>query len=217
MVGTRVVFYANEDQAMPKILPTFAAIAIIGVCIAFNTVRYPIVWEMTGPNAQPPLSENHMLAADDARTAKTISPATMAQNPAQPASAPPVTEVAAEKIIPTQVQSEPPPERPALTQAVPISLPSAELAATDAKKADEKPEPMEKVENISVPPGENFVPPPARLVPVSGDRSAVISQGANSGEVRRLPPVEVDVALPADRYAAEYPPTAFPIYPSTGK
>ena len=39
---------------MPKILPALVAVAVIAFSIGFNTVRYPIVWEMVGPSAHLP-------------------------------------------------------------------------------------------------------------------------------------------------------------------
>ena len=55
MVSTQVVAnIITGNNAMPKILPAFVALAVIAFSIGFNTVRYPIVWEMVGPSAHLP-------------------------------------------------------------------------------------------------------------------------------------------------------------------
>jgi hypothetical protein len=192
---------------MPRILPTFAAIAIVGVCIAFNTMRYPIVWEMVGPNAQLSLSENNAPAAEVATSAKAASSSPTAPKPPKKQAKKHTPKTDSPSIA---IESE----KPAVPKAIPISLPKEALAADDAKRDAEK---TEKAENNIVPAGdENLVEPPRRLVPVAAD---AISAGAlgTSDEIRRLPPVEAEFALPADRYAAEYPSAAIPIYPSTGQ
>ena len=191
---------------MPRILPTFAAIAIVGVCIALNTMRYPIVWEMVGPGAQSSLSEKNLAAEEVSPSAKAASSSTAAQNPPQSPTAAPTTD-------PQSIARES--EKPALPQAIPISLPKEEPAANDAKPYAEK---TEKAVNTGASAGdENLVEPPRRLVPVAKDAMSAELPGARSDEIRRLPPVEAEVASPADRYAAEYPNGAIPIYPSTGK
>jgi hypothetical protein len=202
---------------MPKILPTFAAIAIIGVCIAYNTIRYPVVWEMTGPNV-PQATTEYQPLPEVARPEQTASTTPPTQN-VEPSPAPtPATEVTFAKSDAPPAASDLPPQSTLLTQAVPISLPATDVAAGDTKPANEKVEVAEKTqqpEAAKPSPDDDFVRPPARLVPVSGDRFSVTTSG-NPGEVRRLPPVELETA-PAAPYASEYSSTAIPIYPSTGK
>ena len=215
---------------MPRILPTFAAIAVIGVCIAFNTARYPIIWEMVGPNAELPLSEKCAPAIEVASSAKAASSSTAAQNPPQTPDASPAVGIAGEKKTPAPIQTDPQPEtpggqavsqsvakendKPGLLKVVPISLTREELAANDAKRDAEK---AEKAESNGAPAAEdNLVEPPKRLVPVANDAFAA-AQGTFLGEIRRLPPVEYEIAYPAGRYADEYPNSAIPIYPSTGR
>ncbi len=191
---------------MPRILPTFAAIAIVGVCIAYNTMRYPIVWEMVGPGAQMSLSEKNAPAAETASPVKAATSSSAAQMDS-PSPNPPA-------------KSNPPPlasdtEKNALPKAIPISLPQEELAAEAVGQTTEK---AKKAETGHAPAeDENLVEPPRRLVPVAGDAFSAGMPGSHSDEICRLPPVEAAVAYPAERYAAEYPPGAIPIYPSTGK
>jgi hypothetical protein len=191
---------------MPRILPTFAAIAIVGVCIAFNTMRYPIVWEMVGPNVQVSSSEKNAPAAEASSSAKAASSSFAAQNN------PPTPNLPADSEPPSLVKES---EKPAFPQAIPISLPIEEHAAGNAKQAGEK---VDKPENHNAPAAdENLVEPPRRLVPVARDAISAEAPGTRQDEIRRLPPVEAEVAFPADRYASEYPRGAIPIYPSTGK
>jgi hypothetical protein len=190
---------------MPRILPTFAAIAVIGVCIAFNTARYPIVWEMVGPNAQLSLSEKNAPAADVASSAQAESLASTTQNtPQTPNSTP--------KADPPSLAKKS--KKHAVSKMIPISLPKEELVAADAKRDADK---AEKAESNGTPAVEdNLVEPPKRLVPVANDALAA-TQGTFVGEIRRLPPVEAEAAYPAGVYAGEYPYSAMPIYPSTGR
>jgi hypothetical protein len=202
----RGISFHPRGKAMPRILPTFAAIAIVGVCIAFNTMRYPIVWEMVGPNAQASLSEKNAPAAEASSSAKAASSSSAAQN------APPASNLPADPDPPSLAKDS---TTPACPKAIPISLPKEEHAAGDAKQASEK---VEKPENHIAPAAdEKLVEPPRRLVPVARDAFSAGASGAQPDEIRRLPPVEAEVAFPADRYASEYPRGAIPIYPSTGK
>ena len=63
------------------------------------------------------------------------------------------------------------------------------------------------------------LPPVADLVPVPNNiynlGNAQWAQG--NSIVQRLPPVYESAPLPSGRYAAEYPQSPIPIYPSTGK
>ncbi|MCC6126428.1 MAG: hypothetical protein IT426_15830 [Pirellulales bacterium] len=190
---------------MPRILPTFAAIAIVGACIAFNTMQYPIVWEMVGPGGQAARSEKNAPAAEVVSSAKAASSVSADRNPLPPNASP--------EFDPSSTAKES--EKPAVPQAIPISMPKEEPATADAPGDAEQ---AAKAEHEKAPAeDENLVEPPRRLVPVAAD---AISAGALSiglDEIRRLPPVEAQPASPADRYAAEYPPAAIPIYPSTGK
>jgi hypothetical protein len=222
---------------MPRILPTFAAVIIVGVCIAFNTMRYPVVWEMVGPGASASLSEKNAPPADAASSAKAASSSTADQNSSPPSnalaetsggeqknSAPSQTDSPAEKSSkksskktakkpsrkadsPIAKESEKP------SQAIPISLPKEELAAGEAKRDAGK---TEKAENNVAPADENLVEPPRRLVPVASDALSAGALGTGAEEIRRLPPVEI-VAYPDNRYVAESFNSAIPIYPSTGK
>jgi hypothetical protein len=191
---------------MPRILPTFAAIAIVGVCIAFNTMRYPIVWEMAGPGGQAARSEKSAPAAEVASSAKAASSAPADQNPLPPPNDSPKDD------SPSAIAES---EKPAAPQAIPISLPKEEPTTAGEMPDAER---SEKADREKAPPeDENLVEPPRRLVPVAADP---ISAGALSNgldEIRRLPPVAAESASPAGRVTAEYPPAAIPIYPSTAK
>ena len=94
MVGTREMFLILGNT-MPKILPTFAAIAVIGICIAVNTARYPIVWEMVDPNGQLSFSAQSDPAAN----------AVEMDSPVKTESS---TSVAADSLPPSEIKGEKP-------------------------------------------------------------------------------------------------------------
>jgi hypothetical protein len=191
---------------MPRILPTFAAVIIVGVCIAFNTMRYPIVWQMVGPNAQVSLSEKEASAAEVSSPIKTASSSTAAEKSPEPPSAP-------LKMDSPSITEER--EKPASPAAVPIALAPEEFAAAEVKRDVAK---TGKTETDKAPPAEeSLVEPPRRLAPVASDPFSAGAPMPRAEEIGRLPPVEADVAFPAERYTAEYPQAGIPLYPSTGK
>jgi hypothetical protein len=196
----------HRKKAMPRILPTFAAVIIVGVCIAINTMRYPIVWQMVGPTAQVSLSEKVAPAAEVPAPAKAVASSTAAEKPPETPSVPPKTD------SPWTGEER---EKPALPAAVPIALAPEEVASVDVKRNVEK---AAKPETDKVPPSEeNLVEPPRRLVPVASDPFSAGAPLPRAEEIGRLPPVEAEVAFPAERYTAEYTQAGVPIYPSTGK
>ena len=42
---------------MPRIAAAVTVVIVMGMCIGFNTVRYPAVWKMVAGAQQPPRSE----------------------------------------------------------------------------------------------------------------------------------------------------------------
>jgi hypothetical protein len=204
---------------MPRILPTFAAIAIVGVCIAFNTMRYPIVWKMVGPNSQASLSDKNAPVAEVASSAKVESSASSAPNPSPTPEAKPADKIADEIKTSATISADPPRENPVekadVPKAIPISLPKDELATGDPLQGVDK---SEKVENSNpTASSENLINSPGRLVPVAKDAISAGVLVTRMDEVRRLPPLETQVAYPANRNADEFSQSAIPIYPSTGK
>jgi hypothetical protein len=186
---------------MPRILPTIAAVIVVGVCIAINTMRYPIVWQMVGPNASPSAMENSALSADSARPAGAASPAVAPGEPREP-------------LISRDPVAGKENDKASLGPAVPIALRQEETAPaeTNEKVAATESAGAEK----SADGEEELVVPSRPLVPVTSDPipGTPLQRGA---DICRLPPVEMEIAFPAERYTADYPPATVPIYPSTGK
>ena len=214
MVGTRDMF-SIQGKAMPKILPTFAAIAVIGICIAVNTARYPIVWEMVGPNGQLSFSEKSDPTANNAAmdsSVKTESSTSAAANSPQP------PETKREK--PVELAETPSTKedmKSPLPKAVPVALPAEEPPANDMKKDAESAKKSESPESNVTPTEEvKLVEPPRPLVPVvKGSLIADLSGALH--EVRRLPPLDAEMAVPNGGYAVENLSSSIPIYPSTGE
>jgi hypothetical protein len=187
---------------MPRILPTIAAVIVVGICIAVNTMRYPIVWQMVGPNARTAVPENIALSADTARPASAESPTLAGGESVKPL---------AGLDPPTNKESD----KASLGPAVPIALRQEEAAPVETNEKDPA---AEKAETDNSSDAEKDLIEPSRpLVPVASDPIFVGAALPQGEEIRRLPPVEMEVAFPADRYTAEYPPATVPIYPSTGK
>jgi hypothetical protein len=208
---------------MPRIFPTFAAMVIIGVCIAFNTARYPIVWEMTGPDAKISSAEKSSSPAEDAPSAKTDS--LMKAD----SSAKAVSSVAAAPLaspspdISSKAEDAIENKKPSLPKAEPIPLPKEEIAGTEEKQPAETEEKhiAEKVDQNKtrdlLEETENSAESLRPLVPVANSRLEAGQPEDSPNNIRRLPPIEAVVAYPAERYAAEYPGEVIPIYPSTGQ
>jgi len=186
---------------MPRSAATIFGLALAAISIGFNTVRYPLVWEMIGP----------------ARAGeKVLSSAPSAL--AEPASHPP-----------TPPPRAAPPPRPALPprKAEPIAVKPAPVVAQKsvAKKpqpaapgpesgqaaADKKPAASPKVAAAEPKPQK-------RLVPVTQvSRSNAPADTATVGTViRRLPPVEPVDPNATNGNAAPTPDGSIPVYPTTG-
>ncbi len=170
---------------MPKILPALGVVAIIAFSIGFNTLRFPIVWEMVGPSAHLPEDTNIAERAAGSESA----PASQSAQPAEPiASAP------RENTVLTSSADVP----GGLLVSTENTLPGTQAFQAQAGLAESARQ-------------------TAKLVPVPSN--LFIGNGTPPPEqyrVERLPPVYQSVAIPAGRYAAEYPQSPIPIYPSTG-
>lgn len=195
---------------MPRILPTFAAVIIVGVCIAFNTMRYPIVWDMVGLGGTTAHGEKEAPAAEAALVAGTASSEKPAPSSVAVQDAPKSSEVPPKADPPEPAKVE---EKPAAPKAVPISLPKEEFAAVDLKQDAEKKEKAENNQQAE----EKLVEPPRRLVPVASDPISAGAPDIPQDEIVRLPPLEMEDPLPAARLAVDSPNSPIPIYPSTGK
>jgi hypothetical protein len=206
---------------MPKILPALGTVLIIAASIGFNTMRYPIVWEMTGPSTEP--AENSEAA--EAESAASSTPAALAVESA--ATSPSHAE---DKARPPE-----PPETPVAKTGgdLPVEKPAtAAIAANETKSSVEaQANPLESAQIVKAEPARREeTPPMTKLVPITiglisgnaGQTAAArpgedAARPADDAGVRRLPPVEPSQPLPAGRYAAEYRAAPLVIYPSTGR
>jgi hypothetical protein len=178
---------------MLKILPALGTVAIIAFSIGYNTARYPSVWEMVGPSAHLPEESSSTDASTVTQSEKAVNPATSAPG----ANPHPILSVDNSLQRDTGIE----------IRATENSVPEGIMGE------DGSPEPNLV---IAGPPG---TPPPAtRLVPVPDNIFMSDSERAAEQypDVQRLPPVYQASPIPAGHYAAEYPQSPIPIYPSTG-
>jgi len=112
---------------------------------------------------------------------------------------------ASQPTIPAEPIASVPSDNPALTPPA-ESHPPAAIFSEQAFLVKAEPAAAE-----SSPPMTNLVPVPNNLFIGNGRQPA-----GQYPPVRRLPPVYQTAPMPAGRYAAEYPHSPMPIYPSTG-
>jgi hypothetical protein len=173
------------SKTMPRTLPALGAVAVIAFSIGFNTVQFPVVWDMVGPTGESAEQSNADRQAADAQPDP-------ASQPAQPA--------------------EPVPSAPSANAA--LTLPAYEPVALPASPENAMPAAQ------AFQPPDGFADPArqtAKLVPIPSNLfTGRDGRAPEQSQVERLPPVYESVAIPAGRYAAEYPQEPIPIYPSTG-
>jgi hypothetical protein len=179
---------------MPKSMTTILGLALAAVSIGFNAWRYPIVW--------PAVSKSTELAVKDESPKLTPQPAPPA----------PV----AEKAVVAESPRKP---EPAVASPTPAEQDAAKSAAASAPAAIPAPPskvdaPMEAKPAVAERRAEPSAGDEKRLVPVPKRVLAAKPMGAAEGvtSVRRLPPVDPNVAAPV----AGDPSKGIPIYPSTG-
>jgi len=173
---------------MPRIITTIAAVAIIAFAIGFNIVRYPIVWEMVGPPAHLTQESNNAETPKSSQTTQSTDS---------------ITVLSAEKInLSHQINRT-------------LSEPSARGStqpATDmlvgTQPSQNSQSQLSAMQSVNSP---TLVPVPSNLFIVNGAQSTEPYPA-----VRRLPPVDQAAPISPGRYAAEYPQSPIPIYPSTG-
>jgi hypothetical protein len=185
-------------KTMPKILPALGAVAFIAFSIGFNIVQYPVVWDMV------------------ARTGLSPEPATSAQQKAVSQSTKPAEPVAS---IPSN--------KPAQTTTSNKSSTKTSTDSSTKRSGEEKVEADTNLPDTATyvqasPAGANQVdsaPPRTNLVAVPNNlfTDSSTQQSDQYSLVQRLPPVDEIGPQPYGRYAAEYPQSPIPIYPSTGK
>jgi hypothetical protein len=194
----------SNPKAMPRILPTFAAVVIVGVCIAFNTMRYPIVWKMVGPQAVSASSENSDPTAEVASSATPAPPAPASVAPSLAAASPVPP---APQSMPTEMAESAQPE------PAPIVLPKEELAAAEIKNDTGIKSISDSVSQEKAVESRAEEESSDTLVPVAKESESADVRPEN---IRRLPPVDPETTPSNQVNNADYPSSSYPIYPSTG-
>ena len=151
---------------MPRPAAIILGLALVAFSIGFNTVQYPMVWEMVGP--------------------------VQATESAQPETTPP------------QEKSE---NQPAARPAEPIEIMPAPEVGNQVVIGDELP--------VDAKPTSADRESRKPLVPVTLIRMSNASGNAVVGSegIRRLPPVDANVAAP---HVGQFVDGTIPIYPTTG-
>lgn len=171
---------------MLRIAATLLGFAVVAFSIGFNTIHYPLVWEMTGP-----------APSNEASQPVAVSPPARSEDPAPapPLHVLPAISRAEVKPIP-DVASRTAVDRssPADTNAPPDAKPAADAGAAATGADTQRP----------------LVPITPASAPAVSRGGAELAPG-----VRRLPPVEpANSALTIRGAGASNGP--IPIYPSTG-
>ena len=191
---------------MPRSATTILGLALVAFSIGFNTVRYPIVWEMVSPARA---SEKVKPSAPSPPEEPASRPSAPPQRPAPP---PRKAEPIAVKPAP-----KPPAPKPAV-KPVPTPAPKVvkksvadDSRSTNAGPASGSAAASEKAAAVKT-------QPPKPLVPVTqvSPSNAPANEVTGAAVLRRLPPVEPTDASAANRQPAVFSGGSIPVYPATG-
>lgn len=207
---------------MPRIAASLAAVITLAVCIGFNTVRYPIVWEMVACAHRTPLSqqasvsqpspsalslpaESHPGYVCSDGVCRLIEPE--APQPATPSKQVETTPPAILTV------DQHPRSTPTATPATPVALKQTQ-PASQALPAEP---PAEAAALVPVARPPRQCKPVAHSTPRTTEVQAAKADPPASGlRVRHLPPVDPVATLqPPDQETL--PLGQIPIYPSTSK
>jgi hypothetical protein len=187
---------------MPKILPLIGALLTIAAAIGWNTIRYPVVWEMVGP------------AADSSPLASAAAPSAAAQ-PAQTNQEEPALPETPKTGPEPAVAAAEPPSPPALAEAKDDA--AAEKRGAGCQPAH--PDAEEKKPLAVIPASCGTTKTDSQPAPPDEVKANAASPGADdqpaSPDVRRLPPLDAEVPPPSNANSAALPAGAIPIYPQT--
>ena len=187
---------------MPRSAATIFGLALAAISIGFNTVRYPLVWEMIGParaGEKAVLSSASSAPAEPASHSPTPPP--RAAPPPRPAPPPRKAEPIAVKPAPVVAQKS----------VAKKPQPAAASPKNGEAAAGQKPAANKQV--AAVPPK-----PQKQLVPVTqvSLSNAPADAATVDTVIRRLPPVEPTDANAPSRSIPPTPDGSIPIYPTTG-
>jgi hypothetical protein len=187
---------------MPRSVAVFFGFVSVAFSIGFNTMRYPVVWDMVGPAMTSELGALEAVRQEKADVAAMTSgcwgdssTATPTDQVASPCAKGDIA-ILADMKMGTVASEKRPIENP---QQARESLSSGnDRPAVESANSD-KPERL------------------APLVPVMQTSSPNASAGDVAGSVgiRRLPPVDQIVPNPDSRDAARFSNGSIPVYPST--
>lgn len=174
---------------MPRSVAILLGLVLAAVSIGFNTVQYPVVWEMACPvrasEPAPPVATTPPSKPDSPPSPPAQPPVKPPEKPATPIEVKPVRE-ATDKIVIDDKQKT--------TKGV-----TSNNAGAGHKEAAAQPEPQ-----------KSLVP----IVPVSSSHEKGNEVAGGAG-IRRLPPVDA-VNVTAAGQALPTTGNSIPIYPTTG-
>jgi len=203
---------------MPRLVASLGVVVALAVCIGFNTVRYPVVWDLVAVSHQLPQADPATkLAKAKPAEVKPAATASAASHPGY------ICTDGVCRMASARENSQPSaPPRPTVSVVTPATSPKPAAAkpAATTKPAATKPAAADKPAAVKP---EVSVPQPAvgMLVPVT--RPAASSQAATSrskatnsakGGVRRLPALD-QMETPAADASQPQVGEQLPIYPTT--
>lgn len=192
---------------MPRSAATILGLALVAFSIGFNTVRYPVVWEMVSPARA---SEKVKPSAPSPPEEPASRPPAPPQRPAPP---PRKAEPIAVKPAPKPPAAKPAPK---VAAAKPAPKVAKKSRADDSRSTSSGPASDRAAANDKAAPAE--VKPQKPLVPVTqvSPANAPVSEATSAAVLHRLPPVEPTDANSASPQPAVFSGGSIPVYPATG-
>ncbi len=172
---------------MPRSAAAILGLALVALSIGFNTVRYPMVWDMVGPARA---TEKEVSSSPRPKEPASHSPAPPSRKAPPPRTAEPIA------VKPAPVAAKKSVEKPRPSAA----KPDGGTAAQDKKPAAAEPKPEKQLVPVT-----------------QVSLASAPANGATIGTViRRLPPVEPTDPNAANRANTLPAGGTIPVYPTTG-
>jgi hypothetical protein len=209
---------------MPRPATVLLGLILVACSIGFNTMRYPVVWEMVGPAQTHPSAQS--AAATQSEKAEPSVPSQQAEPPpappAKPIEAPTATastdgvgagNAGGDSPMDANAKNGTAPEKSGMKTGTGAAISGASGGAPPQDPAE--PVSVFTPNGTPVSAGEKDARP--ALVPVTqvGSSGTMGSRAAVGADIRRLPPVGQTGLGPAASAAMTYG-GPIPIYPTTG-
>jgi hypothetical protein len=219
---------------MPRLPGALAVLLTMGVCIGFNTIRYPVVWQMVSEANRWPASPasgaaegsgsaaapaGNSQATPCSRTCEAIhvEPGLSGPIPTTAAAPPPKTRVVCNGSMCCLVKEEPAPQ-PAAPQPAPAVAKPGSAARDAAPVAAVASGTLEAMVAAPLVPIVRPPKPPvgATVLSSSFEATEIDPDRLAQDKVRRLPPTDRIFPAPSASPQEPLPADQVPFYPSTG-